>query len=1058
MDTARIVLFSILLSCSLSLSSQDHTEVVRESSMRQDTILANTYIKTFEQLSGEGAYTASVPYMEQAQVLYQKHQLWEKYIESLLELAYVSSYIDEHQQLKYAMAALSHAKHHLEPQHVFTARAYKQIGEVKFVFEELDSSNYYYAQAAPIFEKAADWDNLAWCKILTALNYYYLGKYAEGKSILEEPYWQEQQFNNEDILPMLYDLKGVFYFTLGDIEKSKETLEASLDLSLQKELVSAADSSHVANHFNNLGTIFSTKGDPQRALDYFLQAETFYSNEDNDLESRVIIFNNIGRLYFKKGDYKKAIRYFKNNINLISSKGTPPQYLDNLDKALRFTGAVYTDMGVYDSAQYYFKKNIDLLERHNRPMVYTEILFSQMLLKLNEPIKALDYLSRIRKAVLHLEDASSIEPVIYFRIGEAYTQLAQYDTALVYFQKSLVSNDTTFSGTESVSELPLLNTRVYEPIYFLDALVAKAETLSKLSGQEGNLSASLETYLQAIAWTDSLRKMYVLEDNELFWGERYRKIYEAAVHTAYQCYEQSGDIQYINTAFALSEKSKATLLLHAFNVKTGDLRSGVPKSLLEKERDLSLNMAFYEKALAEAQTTGETAKAELYKNYFTQSKLDLARLKEKIEKDYPDYYALKHQGQELDINHLQQSLLDDETALLEYFIGAKQSYLFLLYSGQLEMIILPDIQALMPKIDHFNQVLFDITTFLNNPKQASQRYNDAAYSLYNILLKGVLDQLPPTINRLILIPEGVLSTIPFEALNTKHIAESDGSFNTLPYVLKKYNLHYGYSSGLLLKNKERQQQLPTNSQCLAFAPPYQSDDILVSNDVRANQVRNGINSLNHTPKEINDIQQYFSGYFDASVKATKAQFLEKAPNYGLLHLAMHGEADFNHNKFGHLIFTNTSSDKQADYLLYHYEIANLKFDAQLAVLSACETGVGKYEAGEGVFSLARSFMYAGVPSIVMSLWKVNDQSTSWLMPAFYKHLSTGQAKDEALRQAKMEFLLEADPLFHHPFYWSGFVVLGDPQPLKHSFSVWPILLGIGTLLILLGIWWWKRSH
>jgi tetratricopeptide (TPR) repeat protein len=137
-----------------------------------------------------------------------------------------------------------------------------------------------------------------------ALNYYYLGEYAKGKLILEESYWQEYQFKNEDVLPMLYDLKGVFYFTLGDIEKSKETLETSLDLSLRKELKSTADSSNVANHFNNLGTVFNTKGDPQRALDYYLQAEAFYSNEGNDLESKIKIFDNIGKLYHKNGGYE----------------------------------------------------------------------------------------------------------------------------------------------------------------------------------------------------------------------------------------------------------------------------------------------------------------------------------------------------------------------------------------------------------------------------------------------------------------------------------------------------------------------------------------------------------------------------------------------------------------------------------------------------------------------------------------------------------------------------------------------------------------------------------
>jgi hypothetical protein len=184
---------------------------------------------------------------------------------------------------------------------------------------------------------------------------------------------------------------------------------------------------------------------------------------------------------------------------------------------------------------------------------------------MNKPDEALEYLYRAKKEVHKLRDADIFEPVINLRIGEAYAQLAQYDSALVYFQESLATNDTTFSANGSIYELPLLNARVHEPIYFLDALVAKAEALFQLNEQPKNLNASLGTYLHAIAWTDSLRKIYVLEDNELFWGKRYREIYEAAIHTAYRCYEQNGEAQYQHTAFALSEKSKAALLLNAFN-------------------------------------------------------------------------------------------------------------------------------------------------------------------------------------------------------------------------------------------------------------------------------------------------------------------------------------------------------------------------------------------------------------------------------------------------------------------------------------------------------------
>jgi CHAT domain-containing protein len=305
-----------------------------------------------------------------------------------------------------------------------------------------------------------------------------------------------------------------------------------------------------------------------------------------------------------------------------------------------------------------------------------------------------------------------------------------------------------------------------------------------------------------------------------------------------------------------------------------------------------------------------------------------------------------------------------------------------------------------------------------------------------------------------------LNTIPFEVFNYQLVDRASNNFAKLPYLIHRYTIHYGYSIKLLIKNQERHQTLPPNIRCLAFAPPYTSNQPIALADARNNQVRNGLSTLSYTPQEIEGIAQNFRGTFESSANATEALFKAQSPDYGILHLAMHGEADFDNPKFGHLIFTNVGVDALEESLLYHYEIANLDLNAQLAVLSACETGVGKYEAGEGVFSLARSFMYAGVPSIVMSLWKVNDQSTSQIMPLFYQNLSKGMEKSRALRDAKLEYLETAELAYRHPFYWASFVALGDPQPLRLPTSL-GYLFGIISLILMVGTGayiWFRRGY
>ena len=315
------------------------------------------------------------------------------------------------------------------------------------------------------------------------------------------------------------------------------------------------------------------------------------------------------------------------------------------------------------------------------------------------------------------------------------------------------------------------------------------------------------------------------------------------------------------------------------------------------------------------------------------------------------------------------------------------------------------------------------------------------------------------VQELIIIPDASLNTLPFGVLNTAEVSQPSNDFSTLPYLLKSHSIQYAYSANLLSKNIERQAQLKANTKCLAFAPPYADNQPIAQLDVRSSQLRNGIVPLKNTANEIQAINRTFKGTFDATPTATKTNFLEHASEYGILHLAMHGEADFENAKFGHLIFTNIDQDSSTQNLLFNYEIANLPLQSQLVVLSACETGVGKYEAGEGVFSLARAFMYAGVPSVIMSLWKVNDQSTSEIMPMFYQNLAKGTNKAAALQAAKLEYLENTALEYRHPFYWSSFVAMGSAEPLQiaASFPV-PLLIGIGLLIIGIGFFLNKRIN
>jgi CHAT domain-containing protein len=263
----------------------------------------------------------------------------------------------------------------------------------------------------------------------------------------------------------------------------------------------------------------------------------------------------------------------------------------------------------------------------------------------------------------------------------------------------------------------------------------------------------------------------------------------------------------------------------------------------------------------------------------------------------------------------------------------------------------------------------------------------------------------------------------------------NGAYHQLPYLALDYTFSYNYSAGILL---ELQQQNNTSENAfLGIAPTFDHANFQKTN-------------LDKTASEITNIAQLFrKGKTISGEIATKSQFLEIADQYKILHLATHATAYDSLMKEGAIYF--------ADDQLTLQEIYNLPLSAQLAVLSACESGTGTISTGEGVMSLARAFMYQGVPSVVASLWNANDKSTNEIMLQFYQYLKDGKPKAEALKMAKEDYLSTSSIKNAHPFYWSGMIMIGDNSTLTSSngsFYKWLIL----GLLIFLAIAFFVRRR
>lgn len=415
---------------------------------------------------------------------------------------------------------------------------------------------------------------------------------------------------------------------------------------------------------------------------------------------------------------------------------------------------------------------------------------------------------------------------------------------------------------------------------------------------------------------------------------------------------------------------------------------------------------------------GEKDQVELLRSELKSTEKLFETTGEELKKRDHSFYQFSRT--DFDLDKIQKKIQPDEQ-VVKYILTKLSSYAYVIDSEGVRLINLEKNAA------DFKE---DVLSFVSILKNRTPGFESHAKSLYNELIQP-LDLKEKS--HLVVIPDQILAYLPFEIL----MNESD------EFLLHHHAVSYGYS----LKLMDLQKSLEGNYQnrLAAFSPEYDLQLAENSSDTNVQVlVRSGNYKLAGAEDEAREISSIFSGDLFSGKEASKSNFLNRAAEYDILHLAMHAiinEED--PNKSG-LIFGNEEH-------LFLDELYQLKIPVHLAVLSACNTGFGEIQEGEGVQSLSRAFTYAGVKSTVMSLWPVPDQQTSEIMTEFYKQLKSGASKTDALRLAKLNYLENVnEPELAHPFYWAGFLISGDVEPLQtKQNSRWYVIGGIFMFFVVL---------
>jgi len=557
-------------------------------------------------------------------------------------------------------------------------------------------------------------------------------------------------------------------------------------------------------------------------------------------------------------------------------------------------------------------------------------------------------------------------------IGTEQLNNKLFDEALRSFQEAILSNSPAFDKTDigrnpNVSEF--YNGKVLLYSLRLKAQALEARHFGRTLKME-DLTLALTCLSSCDTLIDHIRHASSDENDKIELGESANEVYEDGVRIAHAASEMTLNFKHFReVAFYFAEKSKSAVLQESIAEAEAKSFAGIPNDLIEEENKLKATIAFLIQKLSQKPPVDE--EKQLRQTLFAANRQYTAFTK-KLESDYPNYFNLKFNQSSPTIQGLQK-LLDGKTAIISYFIAenSKRIYQFIITQTRFKIRNLT-----MPP--NFDKYIKGLTNSLFYNEQST--YRESA----SVLSSALIPFLPNTITDLVIIPSGRLGTVPFEALFYKKNNAAD--YPSMPLVIKRFAVSYEFSAGLLAQKSKSPIAVSPLSIFLCAPVKFPDSD--------------NLDDLPGTETEVNAIANLFTGnntsiakFSDASEDLVKSGELSK---FNYLHFATHGIVDETDPELSRIYLQNGKKD---DGNLFAGEIYNLRLNADLTVLSACQTGLGKF-------------------------WSVADESTSQLMTDFYKIMLQNKNQNfrETLQQAKLKMINERK--YSPPYYWAPFVLIG----------------------------------
>lgn len=940
---------------------------------------------------------------------------------------------------KFLLEALEHVDKNAPPNNI-SATLYKNLAWLLMELQDFEPALQYARDAQRINEALFGKDARELLGVYQALLLisHDAGKYAEA-----ETYGLELLRLANHNLSANHPNKGLAHNDLGILYETMHRYDEALFHKqemvriIQIDYAKHKNPQLLAIAYNNMGNFYQNIGEAQLSLDYYDKAKRLHEiNFGTESAGIVRPLTHLANMKMAVGAYAEADSLYTRAYRI--QQQVDPNDWRNLAYVETQYGDLFFETSNYTRAEELYLK---ALANSKKAGIQNSGTVPETRTTLAETYAQQ---GRLTEAVPILKDVLQHYRTKYppgdiviagqhNKISKAYYLHKDYETALAY-------SDSTFLELLQLPTLPANNWMDQLPYnqYIIRYVKQRTDILEALRKQNpaylqqivqlaGNYGSFLTKSLPALRTQGSVMQL----------SANHKAIYNAAIDACWELHKKSGDFTPLHQAFEFAERSKALLLrLSANNMLADAARSAAgteaAADLRWRKRIGSLN----------AQYLDADRKNDSLLTLLTTAIEGYRVFQDSLLRQGEAATQLKYNLKPASVKELQQFLKKQDQTLLHYVLTEKHIYIFTINERNFHVHRLR------------RNVSKDVETLKDLYNISAASFKAPAYRLYQQLIQPVESKF--TSNRLIIVPDGELFYLNMELLLND---SSASNFAQMPYLLNSYTISYQLSASNALLMKKIAANRP--SKALLVTPVFTDamKKAYRASTTDSSELDPTYLSLLRQPftlQAARQISQHFDHDLYAEQDALESVVKTLAGDYAILHLGTHAEVNHQsplQSRFYLAKPVPGDSTGKDDGYLHAYEIYGLPLKADLAVLTACETGLGNWVGGEGVVSLAHSFMYAGCPSVVMSLWKIDEQSSADIITAFYEQLADGQSKTEALRAAKLQHM-ETAPSLNHPYFWAGMTLLGDTEAIYPTTRWWWIL---GAVLVGIIGWWFIRK-